>query len=292
MIADEQNDRIRRVVLHPTALNATLTDTQSSDGSITFTATYSGLSFGIAPTGTVTFSSGGSSLGSGMLAPDGSGNYVATLTAANMPANGSTVAAQYSGDTHYASGSTTIPFQQPSYSISATPASLSIQQGSSGSITFTVTPQNGFHEQVSFGCDASSLPRGVTCSFSPASVMPAGSSAATATLTVTTTGASLASMRRHPSGPSGWLPRGGATLALVVFLIPMRRRIRLGSAAVLMLLSLVGLSGCGGAGSSGGGGSSQNPNATPPGSYVIHVNSTVGSRQGAGPVSVSLTVKG
>lgn len=236
-IADFKNDRVRRILLHPTALNAILTDTQSSDGGITFTATFSGLSFGIAPSGTVTFSSGGSSLGSGMLAPasDDSGTFIATITAASLPANGSTVTAQYSGDVHYAAISKTLTFQQPSYTVSAAPASLSIQQGSSGSITFTVTPQNGFHEQVSFACDASSVPRGVTCSFSPASITPSGASAVTTTLTVTTTGASLASIDRPAGAPSGWLPRGGAMLALVVLLVPgVRRKAWFGGAAILL----------------------------------------------------------
>jgi sugar lactone lactonase YvrE len=295
-VADTNNDRVRRILLHPTALTATLSDTQGSDGSITFAATYSGLSFGFAPTGTVTFSSSGTALGSGTLAPaaDDSGTFVATVTAASLPANGATMTAHYSGDVHYAAVSKTITFQQPSYTVSAAPASLSIQQGSSGSITFTVTPQNGFHEQVSFACDPSSLPHGVTCSFSPASVTPTGSSAVTTTLTVTTTGASLASIDPPAGAHSGWLPRGGAMLALVVFLVPpIRRRMWLGGAAILLFaVCLGGISGCGGAGAKGGGGGSQNPNATPLGSYVIHVNSSVGSQQGAAPVSVSITVKG
>ena len=81
IIADEGNNRVRRVVLHPTKLNATLTYAGASSGSFTFTATYSGLSFGIAPTGTVTFLNGSTSLGTGTIAAatDGSGNYVATL---------------------------------------------------------------------------------------------------------------------------------------------------------------------------------------------------------------------
>lgn len=294
IIADSENYRIRRILLHPTTLNATLTDTQSSDGSITFTATYTGLSFGFAPTGTVTFSSGSTSLGSGILAPasDGSGTYVATFTAANIPANGATVTAQYSGDVHYAAVSKTLSFQQPSYTVASNPASLSIQQGSSGSITFTVTPQNGFHEQVSFACDASTLPRGVTCSFTPAPVTPDGSNPATTTLTVQTTGATIASLHQR-SGRPGWLPRGGAMLALVVLLIPpMRRRSWLGAAAVLLLVvSFGGISGCSGGSATTNNGGTQNPNATPPGSYAIHVNTTAGTQQGAAPVTVTLTVK-
>jgi hypothetical protein len=281
-------------VLHPTKLNATLTYGGASSGGLTFTATYNGLSFGSPPTGTVALSSGGASLGTGTLAAatDGSGNYIATITSSSAP-SGPTVSAQFSGDGNYAAETTTITFQQPSYKVSAAPPSLTIQQGSSGSVTFTVTPQNGFNEQVSFACDASTLPMGVTCSFSPASVTPDGIDAATTTLTVQTTGASIAAIDRSKAKPPGWLPRGGAMLALVVLLVPpMRRKAWLtGLTVLLFAVCLGGVSGCGGGGSNSSG-SSQNPNATPLGSYVIHVNSSAGSPQGAAPITVSLTVTG
>lgn len=293
-IADSGNDRVRRVVLHPTQLKSALTYNDASSGGIQWTATYSGLSFGIPPTGTVTLSSGGVSLGTGSLAAatHGSGNYIATITSSSAP-SGSTVSAQYSGDGNYAVETTTITFQQPSYKVSAAPPSLSVQQGSSGSVTFTVTPQNGFKEQVSFACDASTLPKGVTCSFSPASVTPDGIHAVTTTLTVQTTGASIAAIDRLKAKPSDRLPRGGAMLALLVLLVPpMRRKAWLtGVTVLLFVVCLGGVSGCGGAASKSSG-SSQNPNATPPGNYVIHVNSSGGSSQGAAPITVSLTVTG
>jgi sugar lactone lactonase YvrE len=294
LIADSENYRVRRVVLHPTQLKSALTYSEVSSGGFQWTATYSGLSFGIPPTGTVTFSSGNASLGTGTLAAatDGSGNYVATVTSTSTP-SGPTVSAQYSGDGNYAAETTTVSFQQPSYTISAVPPSLTIQQGSSGSVTFTVTPQNGFNEQVSLSCDASTLPKGVTCSFSPASVTPDGIHAATTTLTVQTTGASIAAIDRSKAKPPAWLPRGGAMLALLVLLVPpMRRKAWLTGLTVLFFaVCLGGVSGCGGGGSSSSG-SSQNPNATPPGNYSIHVNSSVGSQQGAAPIMVSLTVTG
>ena len=206
------NNRVRRVVLHPTKLNATLTYGGASSGGVTFTATYSGLSFGIAPTGTVTFLNGSTSLGTGTIAAatDGSGNYVATFTATSVPTNAATITAQYSGDVHYAAATTTIAFQQltPSYTVSAKPASLTVKQGSSGSVTFTVTPQNGFNQAVSFLCDNATLPKGVTCSFSPASVTPNGTAAVTSTLTVQTTGTAIVALDRRTTHGSGWL-RGG-----------------------------------------------------------------------------------
>jgi uncharacterized membrane protein len=53
----------------------------------------------------------------------------------------------------------------PGFSLSASPSSLTVQQGSSGSSTITIAPQTGFNGTVSFS--ASGLPSGVTASFSP-----------------------------------------------------------------------------------------------------------------------------
>ena len=296
VIADQGNDRVRRVVLHPWKMKSALTYAEAFSGGIQWTATYSGLSFGFVPTGTVTLSSGSTSLGSGTLSAttDGSGSYIATITSASMPASNGTVTAQYSGDGNYAAEATSITFLTPSYTIAAKPASLTVAQGASGSVTFTVTPQNGFNQAVSFSCDNTTLPKGVTCSFNPASVTPNGSAAVTTTLTVQTTGASVASLHTREKPFSGWLPRGGAVLALAFIGIPwVGRRAWLGS-ITLMLVAIClggGVIGCGGGGSnSSSGGGTQNANATPAGTYSIQVTTSAGTTSAAQPVTVSLTV--
>ena len=78
----------------------------------------------------------------------------------------------------------------PDFSLSASPTSLTVAQGASGSSTITVTPKNGFNGTVAF--TASGLLSGVTASFSTAGVMTlaASSTAATGTSTVTVTGTS------------------------------------------------------------------------------------------------------
>jgi hypothetical protein len=290
LIADEQNDRIRRVVLHPTKLKTMLAF--SSGDSTTLTATYSGLSFGIAPTGNVTFSRGNMTLGTANPEPanDGSGNYIATLNAA--PA-GETITAQYSGDANYASVTATAAFQPvtPSYTVSANPASLTIRQGSSGSVTFTVTPQNGFDQAVNFGCESKTLPKDVTCSFSPASVTPNGSSAVITKLTVQTAGTGAAA-RSSGKPLSEWFG-GGTALALMLLGMPRicRRAWLNGSLCLLCMLCFAGgVLGCGGGSSNGSGGSTQNANATPPGSYSIEVTTSAGTADQTAPVTVSLTV--
>ena len=295
VIADSRNDRLRRVVLQPWKMKSTLTYAEASSGGVQWTATYSGLSFGIPPTGTVTLSSGGTSLGSGTLsaATDGSGNYVATITSTSMPASSATVTAQYSGDGNYAAEATSINFQQlsPSYTVLANPAALTVSQGSSGSVTFTVTPQNGFDTAVSLSCDSTTLPKGVTCSFSPASVTPNGG-AVTTKLTVQTTGSTVAALNTRRTPFSGWLPRGGAALALLLLGIPRVRQKAwpAGMALLLFACCFAGVTGCGGGGSNTGGGGTQSANATPPGSYSIQVTTSPSSMSGAAPVTVALTV--
>jgi subtilase family serine protease len=81
------------------------------------------------------------------------------------------------------------------YTLSASPSSLTVKQGANGTSTITVNPQNGFTGTVSLS--ASGLPSGVTASFNPASTagsstltLTASSSAATGTKTVTITGTS------------------------------------------------------------------------------------------------------
>jgi len=85
------------------------------------------------------------------------------------------------------------PPNQPDFSLSASPASLTITQGSSGQSTITITPLNGFNTSVSLS--PSGLPSGVTASFSSNPVtgsstltLSASSVAATGTATVTVTG--------------------------------------------------------------------------------------------------------
>lgn len=87
------------------------------------------------------------------------------------------------------------PAPSPNFALSASPASLTVTQGSSGNSTITVTPSGGFTGSVNLS--ASGLPSGVTATFgtnpttSTSVVTLAASSTATAgTFTVTVTGTS------------------------------------------------------------------------------------------------------
>ncbi|MGD0892848.1 MAG: S53 family serine peptidase [Terracidiphilus sp.] len=75
----------------------------------------------------------------------------------------------------------------PTFSLSASPASLSVVAGSSGSSTITSTVVGGFDSAVAL--TASGLPTGVTATFSPTSITGSGTSSLTlATASTTTAG--------------------------------------------------------------------------------------------------------
>ncbi|HST28124.1 MAG TPA: PPC domain-containing protein [Rudaea sp.] len=83
----------------------------------------------------------------------------------------------------------------PDFALSASPQSVSVNQGASAGTTVAVTPSNGFTSAVSFS--ASGLPSGVTAAFSPASssasttlTLTAASTATAGPATVTVTGTS------------------------------------------------------------------------------------------------------
>jgi kumamolisin len=71
----------------------------------------------------------------------------------------------------------------PGYSLSASPASVSIVRGSSGSSTITSTASGGFNSAVALS--ASGQPSGVTIGFTPASITGTGSSSMSITVAST-----------------------------------------------------------------------------------------------------------
>jgi subtilase family serine protease len=70
----------------------------------------------------------------------------------------------------------------PSFTIAASPSSVSVVQGNSGSSTISTTVSGGFDSAVSLS--ASGQPSGVTVSFSPTSIAAPGSGSSTASIAV------------------------------------------------------------------------------------------------------------
>jgi len=94
--------------------------------------------------------------------------------------------------TNYSNSYVLTPAATPDFSLSASPSSVTVAQGASGTSTINVTPTNGFTGTVTLA--ASGLPTGVTASFSTAHVLTlSASSTAAATTTpvpITITGTS------------------------------------------------------------------------------------------------------
>jgi hypothetical protein len=102
----------------------------------------------------------------------------------------------------------------PDYSIAASPSSLTITQGSSGTSTITITSLNGFNSATTLS--ASGLPSGVTAAFSTNPVTPPANGSASSTLTLTASAtATTGNATVTVSGTAGSLTHS-TTIALTV----------------------------------------------------------------------------
>jgi len=218
----------------------------------------------------------------------GTASLPSTLTVATTS---STTAGTYTVTVTGTSGSITVTtpvtvnVSTPSFSLPAN-GSVSITISTPGATTgntaaIAVTPKNGFTGTVNLSCAVTTEPSGatdpITCGL-PSSVSITGTTAASATLTITSTAAtSSMNDQKRLFWPSAG---GGAVLAaLLFFWIPKRRRNLLVMFGLLALfVSIAGL-GCGGGGGSsgGGGGSGGGSTGTTTGAYVVTVTATAGS---------------
>lgn len=258
-------------VVTTTTLTASAT-TVNQGATVTFNVTVAPAVGSIVPTGTVTFLDGSTTLATAPLNASGTTSY----TTSTLPVGSDSITAQYSGDSYNAASTSTpltITVVAPSFSLTSTPASLTIMQGSSGSVTIAATPAAGFSQQISFSC--SGLPAYATCSFSPPTVTPNGTSPVSTTLTIATDVKTVALSHPHP--PFHHPSRSPALFAVVglgmLALARARRRLQrsfaalasLGTLALLFALSL-GVSGCGGA-----------QDQTPTGTTTVTIQATGGS---------------
>jgi subtilase family serine protease len=177
---------------------ASLSVTAGNSGSTTITSAVTGgfnspesLSASGQPTGvTISFSAGSIT---------GAGSSTMSISAATTVAAG-TYTITVTGTSGSITGSTAVTLTvnpAPGFTLSASPASLSIAAGNSGSATITSAVTGGFDSPESLS--ASGQPSGVTISFSGASItgtgsstmsIAAGSTVAAGTYTITVTGTS------------------------------------------------------------------------------------------------------
>jgi hypothetical protein len=147
------------------------------------------------PTGTVTFLSNGTSIGT---APLQAGS--ATFYADALPVGTNTITAVYSGDTAFsaAKGSSSVAISvttaatvTPDFSLSGLSSSLNLTRGTTGTVSFSLAANATFSGSLTFS--ASNLPSGMSVTFSPASVTLAPNGSATATAVISTTSSTKAS---------------------------------------------------------------------------------------------------
>jgi hypothetical protein len=262
-----------------TATVASVT-TVASGTPMTLTATMSsGSNSAVGTTGTVTFSDGGTQIGSPVNAvPTPAGATVgaggtAALTWTFTTTGSHSITAAYSGDVNYtASAATAITVtvtSSGSFTVSygTNPVVLSSTTGANATTAVTVTPTGGFTGMVTVVCP-STLPAGVTCTApAPINVTSASPVAANLTLSVTATSTTLTASVAPaeptiyaagivpPSAGKGWLALSAGTglAAILLLLIPKSKRYR--AALGLGLICLLSFTlGCNNYSSGGGGG--------------------------------------
>jgi len=261
--------------LAPTATQLTASPTTASSGTtINFKASVSETSGTATPTGTVTFSDGSTSIGTGSLA-----SGVATFSTASLTVGTHNITAAYGGDTANATSSssavivTITAAPAADFTIALSPSTGSVSPGSSATSTITITPSGGFSQAISLAC--SGLPANSTCTFSPTSVTPNGTGTSTSTLTIATdvkTASLSTKPLRTPGGATSLaMLAGGGSLGLLLL-----RRRRKDRRLWLLQMSLVAafvftsaMIGCGHGASA--------TTTTPAGTSQITITATAGS---------------
>ena len=148
-------------------------------------STYDGKSAGSTSAETVTISS-----------PVAGDFYIALYAYSTF--SGVTIKATYTGST-------------PTFTLAASPTSLSVAQGASGTATMTTTVAGGFNSAVALS--AAGAPSGATVSFSPTSIAAPGSG--TATMTIAAGTAAAGSYTITVTGAGGGVTKT-ATVSLTV----------------------------------------------------------------------------
>jgi hypothetical protein len=183
--------------------------TGTTGASVSFMASVTPASGTKVPTGTVTFLDGQTTLGPGTLNGSGSATFATSTLAAGMHS----ITAQYGGDANFAMSTSTavsinITAATGSFTLSATPSSVTVTPSQAGMAVVTVTPANGFNQTVQFSC--TNVPEGIDCEFEPHSVTPNG---APVTTMLAVTEEAENGVRRRAGTVIGNTGRGGSNSA-------------------------------------------------------------------------------
>jgi sugar lactone lactonase YvrE len=238
---------------------------------------------GPVPTGSVTFSYGTTVVGTVALDANG----VATLVP-SLPSGTYSIVAVYSGDaTHSSSTSQPVSITGTGglFSVSLTPA-LTLKTTQNITATITLTSTGGFADTIGLGCG--SLPVGVTCHFSPASVALAANGTAVTQLTIDTNNplsGGGSALNAHGDGRGTYL--AGLLLPFSaffgwVFWRFRKRNASIFTTALIVVLSAAALLATGCNGFSMG--------SAAPGTYVIQVTGTGANSSTIRYQDVTLTI--
>ncbi len=246
---------------------------------LTLTGTVQGTG-NIPPTGAVGFLKGNTLLASATL--DVSGVAASTI----YPAAGVySIVAGYQGDRANAQSESTpvtvtVYAGPPSFAIT-TSGPLTLETEHHGSVTVTVTPQNGFSGAVTLGCGA--LPQYLTCEWGSSqesgAQLQVSQKAATVELEIDTSAVLGYESSKRSLGPQGV---SFALPALCLMLIK-RRRLRFD----LVRVALCGLALC--VAGSLSGCSTKYPSSTQPGTYGIAILGACGGVQNSGNLELIVT---
>ncbi len=158
--------------------------TANPGASVTFTATVtpSVTTYGT-PTGTVNFFEGTNMLGSGTLT-----NGSATYTTTSLLSGTHVITASFAATGVFAASTSPSISQiiaSPNFAASASPTTLTISDGSSGTTTITASATGGYSGTLTLSCGT--LPAHLACTFAPASLsLSATTTSQTSTLTILT----------------------------------------------------------------------------------------------------------
>jgi hypothetical protein len=232
-------------------------------------------------TGTITFTSGSTTLGTAAL--DSSG--VATLTP-NLAVGSYSIVASYGGDVAHSpstSPAVTISIPATGFSLAVTPASITLATSQNATVSVILTSNNGYTDTIELGC--SSLPAGVTCHFASLGANLAANTVQTVQLTIDTnnplSGGGVASTARDSKRS---MEQASLFLPLSLFFgwifWRFRKRNLAGLTIMLLLACALLVTGCSGITMTG----------VPPGTYPIQVTG-IGANSGISQYqNVTLTI--
>ncbi len=153
------------------AITAPFTNPYSAlpGNTVSFTVTIGFAGVGI-PTGTVTFATGTTTLGTASVVPAAGGVFTASFSTTALPVGTDLITATYSGDANYvgsATSGTVIVVSGATVVLSSGSPTITVSGSSSTTVTFSQTSVGGWTGMVGYSCDTTTLPANARCIWTP-----------------------------------------------------------------------------------------------------------------------------